>query len=163
MAAGCVTRLLGPFISLGTVVAVLGNKTTLPDSITDTDCSIFVAGEVDGVDTTDAFDEEDSDDGSRTECEQVLGAFDEEDDVVDVLSIHEIMSLSIIESIFSNAMDVGFGGPEVVDGEVGDLFASLRDGLFVEGDASDGVTVGGVADDAADVEGVDEAEILEFC
>lgn len=89
---------------LGTAGLCLGNRETRPDSITDRDCSILVPGEEDGVDTTDALDEEDSDDGSRTVCEQLLAAVDDDDG--DDFSIHEMISLSIIESIFSSAMAV---------------------------------------------------------
>lgn len=144
----------------------LGITTTRPDSLTETDFSIFAAGEVDGVETTDAFDDEDNEDGNRTECGHVLAAFDVVVvvGVVDLL-IHEIISWSIIESIFSRAV-VGLGTLGLVDGGlVGELLAATSvDGLFVdeattsgdtsvEGDALDdvavvGVVVGAVVDDA---------------
>lgn len=129
----------------------------------------MVAGEVDGVETTDAFDEEDSEDGSRAPCEQLLAAEAVDGDADDVLSIHEIISLSIIESIFSRAVVVGFDEPgfdDVVGTVVGVLLAASGVGLLLEMEVAsrDGGIVGGDVDEAVDVDAVvDEVVPFEFC
>lgn len=144
---------------------VLGSRTTRPDSITDKDCSILAAGDVDGVETTDAFDEEDSDDGSRTECEQPLAVAV---DAVDGVLSESVMSFSISESILSKAVDAGLEGPAFEEVELVDvLFAAASPGnglLFkVEPTVSGVGTVRGDVDDAVDVEGVDEAAAPLAC